>query len=86
MLAHAQSRHSCFCSVDMKLYASGFNAWNQLAFYNDAGDEEPDDLARFHCILEGRLIESPYASLSCTVGTVNSRGRYCLCGAKQIRV
>ena len=81
-----QSPHPCFCSAGMKLYAAGLNAWNQLAFHHGPGDEEPEDVARFRCILENRLIESPYASLSCTVGTTDSRGRNRPGGAKRTRV
>lgn len=81
--SNAQSRLPYFCGDDMKLYAAGFNAWNQLNFRNDTGDEEPEDVARFQCVLEDRRIESPYASLSCTVGTgltlTAENGR---CGAK----
>ncbi|KAL8366051.1 hypothetical protein RB595_004707 [Gaeumannomyces hyphopodioides] len=39
----------------MELYAAGFNAWNQLCFQGSppppSGDEEPDDLHTFSCVL-----------------------------------
>ncbi|KAL2136673.1 hypothetical protein VTI74DRAFT_2405 [Chaetomium olivicolor] len=34
----------------MTLYATGFNAWNQLQF-EKPGDDEPDDLSSFTCVL-----------------------------------
>ncbi len=43
----------------MMLYATGFNAWNQLRFgagQSDADtveeEEEPNDLASFSCVLD----------------------------------
>ena len=54
----------------MELYASGFNAWNQLCFDSTVsdGDTEPKDLSSFTCVLEDALIERPDARQSFTIG------------------
>ncbi|KAK3293476.1 regulator of chromosome condensation 1/beta-lactamase-inhibitor protein II [Chaetomium fimeti] len=36
----------------MVLYATGFNAWNQLQF-ETPGVDEPDDISSFTCVLQG---------------------------------
>ncbi|KAJ4013528.1 hypothetical protein NW752_007829 [Fusarium irregulare] len=40
----------------MNLYASGFNAWNQLNFDIIPSDEEPDDLFTFTKVLADKLV------------------------------
>ncbi|KAK4122944.1 hypothetical protein N657DRAFT_646702, partial [Parathielavia appendiculata] len=57
-------------SAVMELYATGFNAWNQLRFDNshDAGDEEPEDISSFTCILRHEAIHQIHAFLSYTRG------------------
>ncbi|ORY56116.1 regulator of chromosome condensation 1/beta-lactamase-inhibitor protein II [Pseudomassariella vexata] len=54
----------------MELYATGFNAWNQLRFGGpDASPEsqDPDDLHGFKLVLRNSSFEPPHASLSCTL-------------------
>ena len=51
----------------MELWASGFNAWNQLHF-EEVLPEEPQDLSRFTCVFKDERIEILRASLSATVG------------------
>jgi hypothetical protein len=53
----------------MKLYAAGFNAWNQLALDPSAVAAEPRDLDRFAQVYEADLIETPVARLTYTLGT-----------------
>ena len=54
----------------MELYASGFNAWNQLSFNSTVSedDTEPKDLSSFTRLLEDTLIERPQARQSFTIG------------------
>src|SRR5690606_39632165 len=52
----------------MKLYASGFNAWNQLVFDEKDIRDEPDDIRSFEVVLEGGDIELPISRLSYTLG------------------
>ncbi|PHH82822.1 hypothetical protein CDD82_4694 [Ophiocordyceps australis] len=49
----------------MKLYAAGFNAWNQLCF--DHEESEPNDVFAFTKILEAQHIEPPVSRLSYTL-------------------
>lgn len=52
----------------MELYASGFNAWDQLQFQATESHAEPDDLHEFTCVLKGDTIDRPRPSLSYTTG------------------
>jgi hypothetical protein len=53
----------------MELLATGFNAWSQLSFEEQASlEKHPDDLVKFTNVLSGSSIEPPYASISCTMG------------------
>ena len=52
----------------MALFATGFNAWNQLSLAQNLGDEEPRDLFYFTKVLEAQQIERPVAGLSYTLG------------------
>lgn len=55
---------------EMMLYASGFNAFNQLSFPPSmAGHGEPSDLHVFEAIFGGDEIQRPQASLYHTSGT-----------------
>ncbi len=51
----------------MELYATGFNAWNQLLFGEDLEDE-PHDLYEFHCVLKDKNIRVLRTGLSSTLG------------------
>jgi hypothetical protein len=51
----------------MKLYACGFNAWNQLRFGGTVV-EEPYDLWHFEKVLEDKVIENWRAGFSSTLG------------------
>jgi hypothetical protein len=51
----------------MELYASGFNAWNQLRFDRNSV-EEPYDLWQFEKVLGDEVIEIWRAGLSSTLG------------------
>ncbi|KAK3304598.1 regulator of chromosome condensation 1/beta-lactamase-inhibitor protein II, partial [Chaetomium strumarium] len=42
----------------MVLYATGFNAWNQLQVDGDENPEEPDDISSFTCVSRDDAIES----------------------------
>lgn len=56
---------------NMKLFAAGFNAWNQLSFdrpHNPDDDDEPHDLAAFTDVLQGRYLGLPTSKLSYTIG------------------
>lgn len=53
----------------MELYASGFNAWNQLIFEPSMIEEEPDDLHVFTKVLGAQTISRPLSHLCYTVGT-----------------
>ncbi|KFH40749.1 X-linked retinitis pigmentosa GTPase regulator-like protein [Hapsidospora chrysogenum ATCC 11550] len=57
----------------MKLYASGFNAWNQLVFDEEDIRDEPDDIRSFDVVLEGGDIELPISRLSYTLVTRDSK-------------
>ncbi|KAL2265711.1 hypothetical protein VTJ83DRAFT_6811 [Remersonia thermophila] len=53
----------------MPLYATGFNAWNQLQFRvaaSDAQVAEPDDLSSFACVLPDERVRRVRAALSYT--------------------
>lgn len=52
-----------------ELYATGFNAWNQLIFEPTMMEEEPDDLYSFTKVLSTETIGRPLAHLCYTVGT-----------------
>lgn len=58
----------------MKLYAAGFNAWNQLLLQPNSHnsenleDSEPEDLYSLQLVLEGYHIDSPMSRLSYTLG------------------
>lgn len=52
----------------MKLYGSGFNAWNQLRFSTEPGFGQPDDISQFEVILEGGHIEPPISTIAHTSG------------------
>lgn len=51
----------------MELWASGFNAWNQLQFDGEPV-AEPRDLQKFKRLLENERIEVLRTSLSATLG------------------
>ncbi|KAI1873397.1 hypothetical protein JX265_005019 [Neoarthrinium moseri] len=58
------------CSRGMELFATGFNAWNQLSFEKDMESNQsgyPADVEQLTRILSRDAIEHLYASLSCTV-------------------
>jgi hypothetical protein len=52
----------------MELYATGFNAWNQLTFDPSPADEEPDDVFTFTKVLTAKSIGRISSELSYTVG------------------
>jgi len=54
----------------MELYATGFNAWNQLSFADlpDGPDDEPDDVFGFACVFADESIAGVRAALSYTRG------------------
>ena len=58
----------------MELFATGFNAWNQLTFTKgspqEAIPEEPDDLFGFTKVLSATSIERPVSRLTYTIGTL----------------
>ena len=51
------------------LYATGFNAWNQLHFEPSIIDEEPDDVFVFTRVLSCKSLGRPAAHLSYTSST-----------------
>jgi hypothetical protein len=51
----------------MVLYATGFNAWNQLQFEGPEVDE-PDDIASFTCVLREDTVDHVRAFSSYTRG------------------
>ncbi|KAF5722661.1 e3 ubiquitin ligase HERC6 [Fusarium mundagurra] len=51
----------------MELYATGFNAWNQLTFDPSPADEEPDDLFTFTKVLEAKSIGRIASEMSYTM-------------------
>jgi hypothetical protein len=54
----------------MQLWATGFNAWNQLNFEQDAKDfsSDPDDVHKFKPLLTDDHIEILNSSLSSVLG------------------
>lgn len=52
----------------MDLYATGFNAWNQLTFDTSPVDEEPDDVFAFTKVLAAESVGRIASQLSYTVG------------------
>ncbi|KAM0336379.1 hypothetical protein ACHAPQ_004234 [Fusarium lateritium] len=48
----------------MEVYATGFNAWNQLTFNSSSADEEPDDLLSFTKVLGAKSIGRIVAGMS----------------------
>lgn len=57
-----------FTDQTMDLYATGFNAWNQLTFDTSPVDEEPDDLFAFTKVLAAKSFGRIASQLSYTVG------------------
>ncbi|KAI9155406.1 E3 ISG15--protein ligase Herc6 [Paramyrothecium foliicola] len=58
----------------MELFATGFNAWNQLEFrQNAASKDEPHDYFEFAKVLHGHVIERPLATLCYTLARVDGR-------------
>ncbi|VZI13811.1 unnamed protein product [Fusarium fujikuroi] len=53
----------------MDLYATGFNAWNQLTFDTSPVDEEPDDVFAFTKVLAAEAVGRIASQLSYTVLT-----------------
>lgn len=53
----------------MELYATGFNAWNQLIFEPSMIKDEPDDLHVFTKVLGAQTVSRPLSHLYYTVGT-----------------
>ena len=53
--------------LTMALYATGFNAWNQLQF-EGPNVEEPDDLTSFTCVLHDDAVNNVRSFLSDTLG------------------
>lgn len=53
----------------MELYATGFNAWNQLIFEPSMIEDEPDDLYSFTKVLGAQTFGRPLSHLCYTVGT-----------------
>lgn len=53
----------------MELYATGFNAWNQLIFEPSMIEDEPDDLHVFTKVLGAQTVSRPLSHLYYTVGT-----------------
>ncbi|KAH7149887.1 regulator of chromosome condensation 1/beta-lactamase-inhibitor protein II [Dactylonectria estremocensis] len=62
-----------------ELYATGFNAWNQLIFEPSMIEEEPDDLYSFTKVLGAHTISRPLAHLCYTV--VRRDEAKCLAGS-----
>ncbi|KAG4254390.1 hypothetical protein FPRO04_07769 [Fusarium proliferatum] len=56
----------------MDLYATGFNAWNQLTFDTSPVDEEPDDVFAFTKVLAAESVGRIASQLSYTVGSAIS--------------
>jgi regulator of chromosome condensation len=52
----------------MSLYATGFNAWNQLNFESSPSDQEPDDLFTFTKVLTDKTIGNIIPKISYTAG------------------
>lgn len=53
----------------MNLYASGFNAWNQLNFDTIPSDEEPDDLFTFTKVLPDNSVGHVVSKICYTAGS-----------------
>lgn len=53
----------------MKIYAAGFNAWNQLELEREPNTAEPEDIYTFKEIIEGNAIEAPVSRLTYTIGS-----------------
>ncbi|KAG5747520.1 hypothetical protein H9Q69_003123 [Fusarium xylarioides] len=51
----------------MELYATGFNAWNQLTFDPSPADEEPDDVFTFTKVLAAKSIGRIASEMSYTM-------------------
>ncbi|KAF5532317.1 e3 ubiquitin ligase HERC6 [Fusarium mexicanum] len=51
----------------MELYATGFNAWNQLTFDPSPADEEPDDVFTFTKVLAARSVGRICSEMSYTM-------------------
>ena len=55
----------------MRLYATGFNAWNQLQLEAASVDVNPDDISSFTCVLhDDSPVDRIRAFLSYTVGVM----------------
>jgi hypothetical protein len=54
----------------MELYATGFNAWNNVRFHN-SDHAEPDDIFHFTCVLRDENISGLKSFLSYTVGMLH---------------
>ena len=52
----------------MELYATGFNAWNQLRFLAEGEEGEPDDMHSFACVLRDEWVGRLRPCLSYTAG------------------
>jgi len=54
----------------MELYATGFNAWNQLRVADPltGWDDEPDDMFRFTCVFADEAIRDVRPALTYTRG------------------
>ncbi|CAG9956232.1 unnamed protein product [Clonostachys rosea f. rosea IK726] len=57
----------------MKIYAAGFNAWNQLELEREPNTAEPEDIYTFKEIIEGNAIEAPVSRLTYTIVRVDGR-------------
>ncbi|KAJ3462020.1 hypothetical protein MRS44_010573 [Fusarium solani] len=56
----------------MELYATGFNAWNQLTFDPSAAKDEPDDIFSFTKILGTQRLDRVVSQMCYTAGTLVS--------------
>ncbi|KPM45728.1 hypothetical protein AK830_g764 [Neonectria ditissima] len=63
----------------MELYATGFNAWNQLIFEPSMIEDEPDDLYSFTKVLGAQTVGRPLAHLCYTVA--HRGGERCIAGS-----
>ncbi|VUC33432.1 unnamed protein product [Clonostachys rosea] len=57
----------------MKVYAAGFNAWNQLEFGKEPNASEPEDIYAFKEIIEGSVIETLVSRLTYTIARIDGR-------------
>jgi hypothetical protein len=55
-----------------EIYATGFNAWNQLTFNPLPTDEEPDDLFSFAKVLGSQSIGRIVPGMSYTAGNLTT--------------